>query len=322
MDYILDVKHLKKHFPIKKGVLKRITGYVHAVNEVSFKIKKGESLGLVGESGCGKTTLGKCVLYLQKPTEGAVVFDGIDLSKLPEADLRRIRPKFQMIFQDPYSTLNPRMSIQSMLNEPLKLYETMRPSQRRERVLELLNIVGLKAEQCSRYPHELSGGQRQRLAIARALALNPSLIVCDEPVSALDVSIQAQVLNLLERLKDKFGLSFLFISHDIGVVEHTSDRIAVMYLGKIVELARDTEICSNPQHPYTKALMAAIPIPKARSRKTTHQLLAGDVPNPIKLPTGCPFHPRCIEALPHCRDEEPSMVRLDENREVACHLFN
>lgn len=320
-EFILKVEGLKKHFPVKKGVFKSTAGFVHAVNGVSLKIRPGESLGLVGESGCGKTTLGKCVIYLERPTEGQVVFDGVDLGRLDDKELRRIRPRFQMIFQDPYSTLNPRISVQSMLAEPIRLYENLTPDQRRGKVRDLLETVGLRPEHASRYPHEFSGGQRQRLAVARALALNPSLIVCDEPVSALDVSIQAQVLNLLDKLKNEFGFSYLFISHDIGVVEHVADRIAVMYLGKIVETAKDTDLCQNPHHPYTKALMAAIPIPKSGAGNRIHNPLAGDVPSPLKLPSGCFFHPRCPEVMDECRKIAPTMTTLAGDRQVACHLF-
>ncbi len=321
-EYILAVTDLKKYFPVRKGIFKKTAGSVHAVNGVSFKIRPGESLGLVGESGCGKTTLGKCVTFLNRPTAGQVDFDGIRLNELDSQGLKRIRPQFQMIFQDPYSTLNPRMSVESMLAEPVKLYENRNPAQRRERVRELLDIVGLRPEHASRYPHEFSGGQRQRLAVARALALNPSLIVCDEPVSALDVSIQAQILNLLDNLKEEFGFSYLFISHDIGVVEHVADRIAVMYLGKIVELAKDTDLCQNPKHPYTQALMAAIPLPKAGAKKNRSRLLGGDVPSPIHLPSGCFFHPRCAFAKLRCKEEMPVLRQLQDDREVACHLFD
>jgi len=320
-EYILEVRDLRKHFPIKRGIRKRTVGHVHAVNGVSFHIKKGESLGLVGESGCGKTTLGKCVVFLQKPTGGEVFFGQTSLGSLTEVELRRLRPKFQMIFQDPYSTLNPRLSVEAMLGEPLMLYEGLDAQRRKERIMELLTIVGLRPEHSSRYPHEFSGGQRQRLAVARALALKPDLIICDEPVSALDVSIQAQVLNLLDRLKDEFGFSYLFISHDIGVVEHVSDRIAVMYLGQIVEMAADVEICQNPKHPYTKALMAAIPIPRVDARRRGGNLLKGDVPSPIELPSGCFFHPRCPEAMDVCRKEAPRLKQKAGGREVACHLF-
>ena len=320
-EYILEINDLVKHFPIRKGIFRKTVGFVHAVNGVSFKIKQGESLGLVGESGCGKTTMGKCILFLHKPSGGEILFEGIRLSQLDQKSLKKIRPRFQMVFQDPYSTLNPRMSVEAMLNEPLKLYTAMTSHERKKRIFEILETVGLRPEHSPRYPHEFSGGQRQRLGIARALALNPSLIICDEPVSALDVSIQAQILNLLEKLKAVFGLSYLFISHDIGVVEHICDRIAIMYLGKIVELAEDTQICQNPQHPYTRALMKSIPIPRSGSRGKVRAPLTGDVPSPIQLPSGCFFHPRCPQVLDRCRQESPNLVTLTDGRQIACHLF-
>jgi len=320
-NYVLIVENLEKRFPIRRGVLRRIVGYVHAINEVSFAIEQGEAVGLVGESGCGKTTLGKCILFLFKPTSGRVIFNGFEMNRLSASDLRKVRPRLQMIFQDPFSTLNPRISVKAMLDEPLRIIVGLNETERKVRICELLDQVGLRPEFSVRYPHEFSGGQRQRLAIARALALNPSLIICDEPVSALDVSIQAQILNLLDDLRKKLNLSYLFISHDIGVVEHIADRIAVMYLGKIVEIAKDIDICKNPLHPYTKALMAAVPLPEPKARNRQKNVLSGDVPSPIELPQGCFFHPRCPHVMPVCREKEPSMIALYDGRSISCHLF-
>ena len=283
--HLLAVQGLKKYFPIKKGIFRRTVGWVQAVDGVSLYVDRGGTLGLVGESGCGKSTIGKCVLKLLEPNEGKIIFAGIDITMLGTPEIKDYRRKVQAIFQDPYSSLNPRMSVEAIVGEPLKVHSMYSSSERKYRVEDLLKKVGLKPEHMSRYPHEFSGGQRQRIGIARALALQPELIICDEPVSALDVSIQAQVINLLDDLKEEFELSYLFIAHDLSLVEHVSDRIAVMYLGKIVEVAKDTELYLNPLHPYTKALLSAIPLPEPR-RKKRRTILKGEVPSPIDPPSG------------------------------------
>jgi oligopeptide transport system ATP-binding protein len=290
---LLDVKHLKKHFPIKGGVFSKTIGYVYAVDDINFTLEKGETLGLVGESGCGKSTTGRTILRLIEPTDGAIYFEGQNITGLDKGAMRALRREMQIIFQDPYASLNPRMTIGSIIGEPLEIHKIARGSEKGERVASLLQKVGLRAEDMRKYPHEFSGGQRQRIGIARALALNPKLIVCDEPVSALDVSIQAQVINLLEDLQAEFGLSYLFIAHNLNVVEHISDRVAVMYLGQIVELASDEELYKNPQHPYTEALLSAVPIPDPTVKKK-RIILEGDVPSPINPPRGCHFHTRCM----------------------------
>ena len=286
---LLEVKHLKKHFPIKGGVFSKTIGYVYAVDDVNFTLAKGETLGLVGESGCGKSTTGRTILRLIEPTDGAIYFEGQDITTLDKSAMRALRREMQIIFQDPYASLNPRMTVGSIIGEPLEIHKIAKGSEKEERVASLLQKVGLRAEDMRKYPHEFSGGQRQRIGIARALALNPKLIVCDEPVSALDVSIQAQVINLLEDLQAEFGLSYLFIAHNLNVVEHISNRVAVMYLGQIVELASDEELYKNPQHPYTEALLSAVPIPDPTVKKK-RIILEGDVPSPINPPKGCHFH--------------------------------
>jgi len=318
--YLVEVKNLKKYFPIRKGVLSRVINYVKAVDGVSFSIKKGEILGLVGESGCGKTTVGKCILRLIEPTEGEVIFEGKDISGLSNEELRKMRKNMQIIFQDPYGSLNPRMTVRDIVGRSLSIHNLAQGErQREERVAELLEIVGLKKEHMGRYPHEFSGGQRQRIGIARALALNPEFVVCDEPVSALDVSIQAQIINLLKELQEKFNLTYLFISHDLSVVRYVSDRIAVMYLGKIVELANWDEIYSSPLHPYTEALLSAIPIPDPQVKKEC-KILEGDVPSPINPPSGCRFHPRCPHTRLECSQFEPEFKDVGGGHYVACHL--
>jgi peptide/nickel transport system ATP-binding protein len=318
-ELLLKVEHLKKYFPIHSGVLGRATAYVKAVDDVSFTINKGETFGLVGESGCGKTTAGRAILRLQEPDEGTIRFDGTDLLSLGKQDLRRKRRDMQIIFQDPFASLNPRMTIRTIVGEPFAIHRIARGSEREHLVAELLKTVGLDSSVMNRYPHEFSGGQRQRVGIARALALKPKFIVADEPVSALDVSIQAQIINLLADLQQQFGLTYLFISHAIPVIEHISTRIGVMYLGKLVEVGTSQQICSWPKHPYTQALLSAVPIPDPAAKKQ-RVVLRGDVPTPINPPSGCRFHTRCPIAVDRCKIEEPPLRHIEDGRDVACHL--
>jgi oligopeptide/dipeptide ABC transporter ATP-binding protein len=316
---LLVVKGLKKHFPFKKGMFSKETGYVRAVDGVDFTVYRGETLGIVGESGCGKSTTGQMILQLLEPTEGEIWFEGRNLSTLGKAEVRTLRQHLQMIFQDPYSSLNPRMRVEEIVAEPLRVHGTHKGSELKEKVVELLRLVGLDAHHMSRHPHEFSGGQRQRIGIARALALNPSLIVCDEPVSALDVSIQSQVLNLLKKLQKELKLTYIFIAHGLPAVKHISDRIAVMYLGKIVELAERDELFANPRHPYTEALLSAIPIPDPTQRKE-RIVLQGDLPNPANPPSGCHFHTRCPYVQDVCRQTAPTLTEGTAGHFVSCHF--
>jgi len=319
---LLDVKNLKMYFPITAGlILQRKVADVKAVDGLNFFIRKGETLGLVGESGCGKSTTGRAILQLYRPTEGEVLFEGTDLTKLSGERLRRMRRQMQMIFQDPYASLNPRMTVGNIIGEPLVIHRLARGKERQERVQELLRIVGLNPYFANRYPHEFSGGQRQRIGIARALAVEPSFIVCDEPISALDVSIQAQIINLLEDLQEKFELTYLFIAHDLSVVRHISNRVAVMYLGRIVEIADRADLYEKPLHPYTKALLSAVPIPDpVVELKRERIILTGDVPSPVRPPSGCNFHPRCPVAVPSCKEAIPALTDKGSDHWVACHL--
>ncbi len=316
---LLEVRNLKKYFPVKKGILSRTVGDVKAVDGVSFSLERGETLGLVGESGCGKTTVGRAILRLIEPTEGEVVFNGQDLLRLDKEEMRRVRASFQIIFQDPFSSLDPRMTVEQIIGESIRNHTERSRGEIRERVAYMMNRVGLHPEQMSRYPHEFSGGQRQRIGIARALALNPLVIVCDEPVSALDVSIQAQVMNLLAQLQEEMNLSYIFIAHDLSVVEHISDRVAVMYLGRIVELAGDQELYENPLHPYTRALLSAVPVPDPEVRKE-RIILEGDVPSPLSPPPGCGFHTRCAYRKEICMEERPAFRDAGSGHWVACHM--
>jgi len=318
-EVLLSVRDLKKHFPIKKGLFSRVVGHVKAVDGVSFDLKRGEVLGLVGESGCGKTTTGRVILRLIEATSGQVFFEGRDVLALGKSELRAIRRKMQIVFQDPYSSLNPRLTVGSMIQEALTIHKLASGAKAKERVAELLTLVGLAPHHARRYPHEFSGGQRQRIGVARALAVDPTLIIADEPVSALDVSIQAQILNLLKDLKDRLGLTYVFVAHDLAVVEHISDRVAVMYLGRIVELAESRALYKSPRHPYTKALLSAIPVPEP-ARKTQRIVLTGDVPSPARPPSGCPFHPRCFMARPKCSTDVPVLREVMPGHWSACHF--
>ena len=316
---LLEVTDLKKHFPIYKGVFSKVSGQVYAVDGVSFSIAKGETLGLVGESGCGKSTVGRTLLRLLEPTEGTIKVGGEDITQLDAQAMLPYRRRMQMIYQDPYASLNPRMTAGDIVGEPLIVHQIGTPAERRERVAALFERVGLRPEAINSYPHEFSGGQRQRIGIARALAINPRLIICDEPVSALDVSVQAQVVNLLKDLQKEFRLSYLFVAHDLAVVENISHRIAVMYLGKIVELTDRQSLFSAPLHPYTEALLSAVPLPDPNAPRR-RIILSGDVPSPINPPTGCRFHTRCPYAEARCRVEEPAMREVKPGHLVACHL--
>ena len=320
-EVLLEVTNLKKHFPISEGILfSKNVSLVKAIDGISFTISKGETLGLVGESGCGKTTTGRCILQLEKPTEGRILFDGQDLTEMDASTLAPLRQKIQVIFQDPYSSLNPRLKIGDTIAEPMKVQQVESDAiSRRKRVTELLDICGLSSRMADRYPHEMSGGQRQRVGIARALSLRPEFIICDEAVSALDVSIQAQIINLLEDLREEFKLTYLFIAHDLSVVRHLCHKVAVMYLGKIVELSDCDELYDNPKHPYTQALLTAVPVPDPEVEKNReHSIMSGEVPSPINPPPGCVFHPRCQIAVPNCRSEVPDLNDKGAGHWVAC----
>ena len=319
---LLEVKQLKKYFPVKAGVFKKTVGYVKAVDEISFYIKEGETLGLVGESGCGKSTTGATILRLEEATSGEVKYQGKDVLGLNKKEMREMRKEMQIIFQDPYASLNPRMTVADIVGEPLDIHNLVNnKKERNERVRELLDSVGLTAEQMNRYPHEFSGGQRQRIGVARALAVSPKLIIADEPVSALDVSIQAQVINILQDLQREYGLTYLFIAHDLSVVKHISDRVAVMYLGKIVEMTGKEDLYNNPLHPYTQSLLSAIPIPDP-TVNNERIILEGDVPSPVNPPSGCRFHPRCPKAMEVCSEAVPEFKEYDDGHFAACHLLD
>ncbi|CAM3082768.1 dipeptide ABC transporter ATP-binding protein [Paenibacillus sediminis] len=318
---LLEVRNLKKYYPIQKGLLGRTQGYVKAVDDISFSIKKGETFGLVGESGCGKSTTGRSLLRLIEPSSGQILFEGEDITKLSQAEMRKRRKEMQIVFQDPYSSLDPKHTVQRILEEPLIVHGVKSSAERQKTIAQLIDVVGLTKAHLSRYPHQFSGGQRQRIGIARALALKPKLIVADEPVSALDVSIQSQVINLLKDLQREFGLTYIFIAHDLSVVKHISDRVAVMYLGRIVEIATKDKLYAEPQHPYTQALLSAVPEPDPEAKRE-RILLKGEVPSPANAPIGCAFHTRCPAAMDICKTERPVLKETSDGHLNACHLYS
>ena len=320
-DIILDVRHLKKYFPIQTNFFGKPTRFLKAVDDVSFKVKRGKTIGIVGESGCGKTTMGRCILRLHEITDGDVMFNGINVRELSHEQLRKIRPQMQMIFQDPYSSLSPRLPVGEIIGEAVLAHKLIDPANYKDYIISIMRKCGLQDHYYERYPHEFSGGQRQRICIARALALNPKLVICDEPVSALDVSIQAQIINLLEDLQSEMGLTYVFISHDLSVVEHISDEIGVMYLGSMVESGDKTKIFANPMHPYTQALFSAVPVPDPNV-KMNRIILKGDIPSPANPPKGCKFHTRCRHCMDVCKEVAPKFKEYEPDHFVACHLYS